>query len=84
MPPIHHVLLLAAAVAVALVAGCQRSDDGRKAGAGQDAAAVAFAKSEQAWRDQRRERLLAPTGWASLVGLHLSLWCTITKVLPMR
>jgi uncharacterized protein len=70
MPPIHHVLMLAAAVAVALVAGCQRSDDGRKAGAGQDAAALAFAKSEQAWRDQRRERLLAPTGWASLVGLH--------------
>ena len=34
------------------------------------AAAAAFAGAEQAWRDQRTQRLLAPDGWASLVGLH--------------
>ena len=68
MPRIHQILLLA--TAMALVAGCQRGEDGSKAAAAEAIAAAAFAKSEQAWRDQRRERLLAPTGWASLVGLH--------------
>lgn len=37
----------------------------------EDAAAVAaFATAEEAWRTQRRERLLAADGWTSLVGLH--------------
>lgn len=67
MAQFHYVLMLAAAVVLA--AGCKRGDDG-KAAAAQAAAASAFAQSEQAWRDQRRERLLAPDGWASLVGLH--------------
>ena len=67
MPQIHYVLMLA--VAVVLAAGCKRSDDG-EAAAAQAAAASAFAQTEQVWRDQRRERLLAPDGWASLVGLH--------------
>ncbi|KAF1688130.1 hypothetical protein B1992_01560 [Pseudoxanthomonas broegbernensis] len=30
----------------------------------------AFAAGQQAWRDQRREELLRPDGWTSLVGLH--------------
>lgn len=30
----------------------------------------AFAQAEQAWRDQRRENLLKPDGWTSLIGLH--------------
>jgi uncharacterized protein (DUF1684 family) len=66
-------LLLAMGVALALVAACQRAADTGSAGkpdAVQQAAATAFAKGEQAWRDQRRERLLAPDGWASLIGLH--------------
>ncbi|HET7126043.1 MAG TPA: DUF1684 domain-containing protein [Lysobacter sp.] len=29
-----------------------------------------FMREEQDWRDQRRERLLKPDGWTSLVGLH--------------
>ena len=35
-----------------------------------DAADAAFASSQQGWRDARREGLLAPDGWTSLVGLH--------------
>lgn len=63
-------LLLAMSVALLLVAACHRSGDTGKPDAAQQAAAAAFAKSEQAWRDQRSQRLLAPDGWASLIGLH--------------
>lgn len=31
---------------------------------------AAFAQAQQAWRDQRRENLLKPDGWTSLIGLH--------------
>ncbi|HJR72060.1 MAG TPA: DUF1684 domain-containing protein [Luteimonas sp.] len=34
------------------------------------AADPAFAQAQQAWRDQRRESLLKPDGWTSLIGLH--------------
>ncbi|NZA25894.1 DUF1684 domain-containing protein [Luteimonas sp. SJ-92] len=69
----------------ALVAGCGRSpqspeDAAAMAGAGtsvetEDVAAVpgadpAFVREQEAWREQRRERLLAPDGWTGLVGLH--------------
>lgn len=30
----------------------------------------AFVQEQQAWRDQRRENLLKPDGWTSLIGLH--------------
>ena len=30
----------------------------------------AFAQAEQAWRDERKENLLKPDGWTSLIGLH--------------
>lgn len=33
-------------------------------------ASPAFAQEQQAWRDQRREGLLKPDGWTSLIGLH--------------
>jgi len=47
--------------------GCSREP----APAPVDAAAMAaFATAQQSWRAQRRERLLAPDGWTSLVGLH--------------
>jgi uncharacterized protein (DUF1684 family) len=68
-------VLLIAAVLLALAA-CQR-EAGKPAaqmsaeGApSAGSAASMFAQAEQAWRDQRRERLLAPDGWTSLVGLH--------------
>ena len=61
-------LLLAAVVLVP--AACHRGANGE----GEDAAALdagdAFARTEAEWRAQREERLLAPDGWASLVGLH--------------
>ncbi|MFT3896437.1 MAG: DUF1684 domain-containing protein [Thermomonas sp.] len=61
-----------------LAAGCQRgpqtatvvrspSNEASKPMAQQD---PAFMREEQAWRDQRRERLLQPDGWTSLIGLH--------------
>ena len=33
-------------------------------------AQAAFEADQQAWRSQRRDRLLEPDGWASLIGLH--------------
>lgn len=55
---------------------CQR-DAPSAAGAGATAASAApapvdaaFAQAQQAWRDQRRENLLKPDGWTSLIGLH--------------
>lgn len=65
------------AVAV-LAAGCHRgpqtattaqapTNEATKTMAQQD---QGFLLEEQAWRDQRRERLLQPDGWTSLVGLH--------------
>jgi uncharacterized protein len=63
------------AVMLLLYAGlmaCQRAPDASDdAAAAREAAAQAtFESGQLAWRTQRRERLLAPDGWASLVGLH--------------
>ena len=55
-----------------LLGGC----DGMKDAPDADAAAVeaaaqaVFEADQQAWRDTRRERLLQPDGWASLIGLQ--------------
>lgn len=68
---------IAAVAAVILAAGCNRGPDttatttspanGADESMRQD---QAFMLEEQAWRDQRRERLLQPDGWTSLIGLH--------------
>lgn len=65
-------LLLAMAALFALLAACHRAGDAGTPGdqAAKQAAATAFATAEQSWRDGRSERLLAPDGWASLIGLH--------------
>lgn len=60
------------AMFVALCA-CQR--DGQGAGAAELAAQKAkaeqaFLADNDAWREQRRQELLRPDGWTSLVGLH--------------
>ena len=61
-------LLLTACVAVAALGGCNRqpTEDTPK----MDAAALAFQHEEDAWRAQRRDTLLKPDGWTSLIGLH--------------
>ena len=71
--PLHVATLLAAVLA----AGCQRGQGpATTAGhAGEAANAMhkqdqAFMLEEQAWRNDRRQRLLQPDGWTSLVGLH--------------
>lgn len=66
-------LLMATALVLA-VGGCERnrfskSDQEPTLAAEQDT----FDDDQQSWRDQRREDLLAPDGWASLIGLH---WIT--------
>jgi uncharacterized protein (DUF1684 family) len=61
-----RVLLVAGALA-ALVA-CNRHPQEKPDT--MDAAAVAFQHEEDAWRTQRRDTLLKPDGWTSLVGLH--------------
>jgi uncharacterized protein (DUF1684 family) len=53
---------------IALLAACQRSAN--NAPAEPSAEAMAFARAEQAWRDARLQRITAPDGWASLIGLH--------------
>ena len=67
--PLFPLLLALACIALA---ACQRGDDeaGRAEAAKAAAAAAAFTVGQQAWRTQRRERLLAADGWASLIGLH--------------
>lgn len=66
--------LLLAATLVFGIGGCNRdplSPTGQETAV--SAEQSAFDADQQAWRDQRREGLLAPGGWASLTGLH---WIT--------
>jgi len=64
------IILLALSTLVATLVACQKGDKATAPDPEAAAAAVAFAKAEQAWRDHRLQRLLAPDGWTSLVGLH--------------
>ncbi|HSR64315.1 MAG TPA: DUF1684 domain-containing protein [Xanthomonadaceae bacterium] len=59
--------VLLAACAISALAGCGRQPEEKPK---MDAAAVAFQHEEDAWRAQRRDTLLKPDGWTSLVGLH--------------
>ncbi len=62
-----RVLVPALFLACALGAACDRSPAPEPV----DAASVtAFVTAEETWRAQRRERLLAPDGWTSLIGLY--------------
>ncbi|MGO1071656.1 DUF1684 domain-containing protein [Lysobacter sp. CA199] len=65
--------LLGAALLLAALAGCDSPE--QQAARQRQAASVAqagdnFARDEQLWREQRRESLLKPDGWTSLIGLH--------------
>jgi uncharacterized protein (DUF1684 family) len=68
--PNKSLPIAVAALALALAAcgrdAVQPPDTGAQANASQ----VAFARMQQTWRDHRRESLLKPDGWTSLVGLH--------------
>lgn len=74
-----HLSMSAVLVAVVMLAlpACQREGNKPDSNAATPKptapSSSAFAQAEQAWRDQRREKLLRPDGWASLVGLH---WIT--------
>lgn len=58
-------------IALAAAAACTREPPAPKPpGAAERAARAAFERDQAAWRAQRREELLAPDGWTSLVGLH--------------
>jgi hypothetical protein len=61
-------LLAAAAIAATAATACHKADNGKPAM--NAAAAATFAHEEQAWRDKRRNDLLKPEGWTSLIGLH--------------
>ncbi|MCW5582045.1 MAG: DUF1684 domain-containing protein [Luteimonas sp.] len=65
-------MLLAGLLLALAACGLGPSADG--GGGGEDAATAAadpqFVADNDAWRAQRREGLLSPDGWASLVGLH--------------
>ncbi|HET8819330.1 MAG TPA: DUF1684 domain-containing protein, partial [Xanthomonadaceae bacterium] len=69
---IKRWLLLPVLPAALLLGGCDAMNDASDADrdAAEAAAQAAFEAGQQAWRTTRRERLLEPDGWASLVGLH--------------
>lgn len=59
---------LSAPVLLALAAvACGGEEAARKAA---EAKAQAFDATQQAWRKERHDKLVAPEGWTSLVGLH--------------
>ena len=68
MKRLSVAMLLGAAVAVAGCSG-DRSENTEVAAA-TAAADAAFVSEQEAWRAERRDRLLAPDGWTTLVGLH--------------
>ena len=60
------MLMLLSALAMS---ACQPGG-GTAGGEKDEAARAAFERMELQWRAEREQRLLAPDGWASLVGLH--------------
>lgn len=62
----HRALF--ACCALAMLAACNRHSEEKPKP--MDAAAIAFQHQEDAWRAQRRDSLLKPDGWTSLIGLH--------------
>lgn len=64
------LMLKAAALAVASLAGVQVMSAGVDGDAKAPAATSAYTKQIDDWRAKRVERLQAPGGWTSLVGLH--------------
>ena len=62
--------LLCTTVLVGVLAACGSDSPSEPTESPMSADAIAFNADQQAWRDRRREALLAPDGWASLVGLH--------------
>lgn len=70
----RYPTLTAGAIALGLVlSACQPSPPSAEAvaeAARARQALDAFAKDQQAWRDQRKADLTQPEGWTSLIGLH--------------
>ena len=63
--------ILLPALCAALLAACGGDEAADAARAQAEAAlATAFANEQAAWRAERREGLLKPDGWTSLIGLH--------------
>lgn len=65
--------LLGAMLLLPALAACDSAERqaARQREAAREAAdSAAFARDQQLWREHRREQLLKPDGWASLVGLH--------------
>lgn len=53
-----------------LLAGCGKGNGDAGQGSGKAPLDPAFVAAQDAWRAQRRDDLLKPDGWTSLVGLH--------------
>jgi uncharacterized protein len=53
-----------------LMAACNRNNPEGKTSMAQSAAALDFDRDEQAWRAARRDTLLKPDGWTSLIALE--------------
>lgn len=70
----HHLTLASGAIALCLtLSACQPPQPSPEAAAEavrNRQAKDAFAKEQQAWRDQRKADLTQPEGWTSLIGLH--------------
>ena len=59
-----------AALALAVLAGCDSAERDAAAARERERKAQAFDATQAAWRQTRREDLLKPDGWTTLVGLH--------------
>ena len=68
--PVHAVVV--STLLLVALAGC--SDKTAQKAAAPSAEHQRYAAGEQLWRTQRREALVTPDGWTTLVGLH---WLTL-------
>ncbi len=58
------------ALAAFALGACGKGDDAGKSDATMSEAQAQYLSEENLWRIQRQEKLTAPDGWTSLVGLH--------------
>lgn len=64
------LLIVAAISGVQLMSAKVSEDQDKTANTTTDVSASAYTKEIESWRSQRVERLKAPNGWLSLIGLH--------------
>ena len=65
-----RVAVLALIACTLVLGACNREDKEAAARRAAEERARAFAAQEKPWRDARAEKLIAPDGWTTVIGLH--------------